>query len=387
MDPRTIIIVLALNLLSSGGLFYLIARKMPPHGGLGAFAAGAITFGTAYVAQLAAGAQEWPAIDALADCAMIAGTLLFIGGVRQFVYARPYRIHAPALAGVLLLYLALHVATVMSWGIVGRYVLISFSLGGLFLLLAGMAAYGLRAQDAALQVPLRLLVTLMGLLGLVTLARAISIGLHGAQAIFTGLPAQMFFAYAALAAVLMGPNLLWMVFLRLNRQLAELASRDALTRTLNRNGLDDALRRHFGSRNQRTIAWLQVDIDHFKRINDAYGHQAGDTVLREVAAVLTRLVRADDFVARTGGEEFLVACVDANGETAQQQAERLRAGVAALRIAVPGLTAHLQCTISIGVSQPFSALRQWEQAARSADTALYAAKAGGRNRVVLQPMT
>ncbi len=383
MDPRTVIIVLALNLLSSGGLFYLIARKMPPHGGLGAFAAGAITFGTAYVAQLAADAQVWPVIDALADSAMIAGTLLFIGGVRQFVDARPYRIHAPTLAGVLLVYLALHVATVMLWGIVGRYVLISVCLGGLFLLLAGRAAYGLRMQDAALHVPLRLLVTLMGLLGLVTLARALSIGLHGAPAIFTGLPAQVFFAYAPLAAVLMGPNLLWMVFLRLNQQLAELASRDALTRTLNRNGLDEALRRHFGSRSQRTIAWLQVDIDHFKHVNDQYGHHAGDRMLCEVADTLTRLLRADDFVARTGGEEFLVACVDASAETACLLAERLRAGVAELRIRVAGQLATLQCTVSIGVSHPFSALRQWEQAARKADDALYKAKAAGRNQVVL----
>jgi len=385
MDPRTVIIILALNLLSSGGMFYLIARKMPPNGGLGAFAAGAITFGAAYAARLAAGAQVPAVIDALADCAMIAGTLLFIGGIRQFVDARTYRIHAPTLAGLLLVFLAVHVAAVMQWGIVGRYVLISFSLGGLFLLLAGMAAYGLRAQDAALRVPLRLLVTLMALLGLATLGRAISIGLHGAQAIFTGLAAQVFFAYAALAAVLMGPNLLWMVFLRLNRQLAELASRDALTRTLNRNGLDDALRRHFGSRRQRTIAWLQVDIDHFKRVNDQYGHHAGDQMLCEVADVLTGLIRADDFVARTGGEEFLVACVDASADTACSLAERLRAGVAELRIRVAGQSAALQCTVSIGVSHPFSVLRHWEPAARKADAALYKAKSAGRNRVVLEP--
>ena len=383
MDPRTVIIVLALNLLSSGVLFYLIARKMPPRGGMGAFAAGAVTFGLAYVAQLAASAKIWPAIDALTDCAMIAGTLLFITGVRQFVDARPYRIHVPALAAVLLVYLALHVGTVMLWGIVGRYVLISVCLSGLFMLLAGRATYGLRTQDEALHVPLKLLATLMGLLGLVTLTRAISIGLHGVPALFTGLPAQVFFAYAPLAAVLIGPNLLWMVFLRLNRQLAELATRDALTRTLNRNGLDDALRRHFGSRQQRTVAWLQVDIDHFKRVNDQYGHHAGDQMLCEVANVLTRLIRADDFVARTGGEEFLVACVDASAETACLLAERLRVGVAESHIRVTGQSEALQCTVSIGVSHPFSALRQWEQAARKADDALYRAKAAGRNRVVL----
>jgi diguanylate cyclase (GGDEF)-like protein len=387
MDPQTVIIVLTLNLLSSGGLFYLIARKMPPHGGLGAFAAGASTFGAAYALRLAVGMQGPALLAALADCAMILGTLLFITGVRQFVGRTAAPIAPAVLIGQLLMYGVLHAVVIMAWGTVGRHVLLNAVLGALYLLLAHEAAQGLRSEPQALQLPLRLLAILMAALGLMTLGRATSIGMQGADAIFLGLPAQIYYAYASLTAVLLGPNLLWMVFLRMNRQLAELASRDALTRTLNRNGLDEALQRHFGARTQRRIAWLQVDIDHFKRINDDHGHQAGDAVLREVAGVLTQLVRSDDFVARTGGEEFLVACVDASGETAGQLAERLRAGVAALRIPVPGHATHLHCTISVGVSQPFSTLLQWESAARAADAALYAAKAAGRNRVVLQPAT
>ncbi len=383
MDPRTVIIVLTLNLLSSGGLFYLIARKMPPRSGLGAFAAAATTFGAAYAVRLAIGLDGPAPLAALADSAMILGTLLFIAGVRQFVGRTSLSVKPATLAWSLLLYGALHAGAVLGWGTVGRHVLLNASLGSLFLLLAFAAAPGLRSQDKALRLPLLLLMTIMGTLGVLTLARAMWIGANGAGAIFTGLAAQIYYACASLAAVLLGPNLLWMVFLRLNGQLAQLASRDALTRTLNRNGLDEALRRHFGSRAQRTIAWLQVDIDKFKRINDSHGHQAGDVVLRDVAAVLSRLVRADDFVARTGGEEFLVACVDASAETACLLAERLRAGVAELRVHAPGHSTPLQCTISVGVSRPFSQLRQWEQAARAADTALYAAKAAGRNRVML----
>jgi diguanylate cyclase (GGDEF)-like protein len=385
MDPHTVIIVLTLNLLSSGGLFFLIARKMPPHGGLGAFAGGASTFGAAYAVRLAMGMQGPAPLAALADCAMILGTLLFITGVRQFVGRTATPIAPTVLIGFVLLYGLLHVGAVLAWGDVGRHVLLNVGLGALYLVLAFEAAKGLRSESQALRLPLWLLTALMSALGLMTLGRSASIAMHGADAIFQGLAAQIYYAFASLAAVLLGPNLLWMVFLRLNRQLAELASRDALTRTLNRNGLDEALRRHFGARTQRKIAWLQVDIDHFKSINDAYGHQAGDAVLRAVAGALTQLVRGEDFVARTGGEEFLVACVDASGETARQLAERLRAGVAALRIAMPGHATPLQCTISVGVSQPFMALGQWESAARAADTALYAAKAAGRNRVVLQP--
>jgi len=383
MDPRTVIIVLTLNLLSSGGLFYLIARKMPPRGGLGAFAAGAITFGCAYLLRLASGANGPILLSVIADSAMVLGALLFIRGVRQFVGRRSASLNLPALVLLLLAYAALHVVLVIQWGAMGRHVLLNIVLGSLYLLLATQAALGLRTATTALRPPLQLLILLMGVLGLMTLGRAASIGSAGASAIYQGLAAQIYYAYASLAAVLLGPNLLWMVFLRLNRQLAELASRDALTRTLNRNGLEEALRRHFGGRSQRSIAWLQVDIDHFKRINDDHGHQAGDAVLREVAQVLTRLVRVDDFVARTGGEEFLVACVDAGTETACLLAERLRASVAELRIAVPGHATPVQCTISIGVSHPFSQLRQWERAARSADAALYAAKAAGRNQVRL----
>ena len=387
MDPHTVIIVLTLNLLSSGGLFFLIARKMPPHGGLGAFAAGASTFGAAYAIRLAMGMQGPAPLAALADCAMILGTLLFITGVRQFVGRAAKPVTPTVLIGFVLLYGLLHAGAVLAWGAVGRHVLLNAGLGALYLVLASEAARGLRSESQALRLPLWLLTALMSVLGLMTLGRAASIALHGEGAIFQGLAAQIYYAFASLAAVLLGPNLLWMVFLRLNRQLAELASRDALTRTFNRNGLDEALRRHFGARTQRPIAWLQVDIDHFKRINDEYGHQAGDAVLRAVAGTLTQLVRGEDFVARTGGEEFLVACIDANGETARQLAERLRTGVAALRITVPGHARPLQCTISVGVSQPFTALGHWEAAARAADKALYAAKEAGRNRVELQPAT
>jgi diguanylate cyclase (GGDEF)-like protein len=383
MDPRTVIIVLTLNLLSSGGLFYLIARKMPPRGGLGAFAAGASTFGAAYALRLFVGMDAPALLGGLADTAMILGALLFTAGVRQFVGHQVVAIRPKPILLLLLLYGACHTVAVMVWGEVGRHVLLNTALGLLYLMLAGVAAHGVGSAYAVLRTPLVLLVVLMGLLALMTLGRAALIAHYGAWAAFNGLPSQIYYAYASLAAVLLGPNLLWMVFVRLNQKLAELASRDALTRTLNRNGLDDALRRHFGARLQRPIVWLQVDIDHFKRINDSHGHAAGDAVLLAVAGVLTRLVRTDDFVARTGGEEFLVACVDASADTARMLGERLREGVSALRVAAPTGDALLTCTVSIGVSQPFSALAQWENAARAADRALYAAKAGGRDRVVL----
>ena len=216
-----------------------------------------------------------------------------------------------------------------------------------------------------------------------TFMRGSVILLQGTGALYRGPAAQIYYAYASLAAVLLGPTLLWMVFVRLNRQLAELASHDPLTRLLNRNGLDEVRRRYFGARGNAPLTLLQVDIDDFKRLNDSHGHSAGDAVLRTVAAVLGSGVRAGDFVARTGGEEFLVGCIGGDADTARALGERLRAAVAQARTPLPDNAGVLRCTVSVGISQTFHRLLDWKEAAREADRALYAAKEAGRNRVVV----
>lgn len=382
MDPITVVFVLALNLLASGGLFLLISRRMPPQSGLGTFAAGAMTFGLAYGARLATGIDTPAPMSALTDSAMVLGALLFIGGVRQFLGRRALR--RGLVAGTVLVYGLLAVYVASRWGTQGRHVVLNMGLGLMYVMLAAVAVAGASREVPALRLPLRVLGVVMGLLGLFTMARSVHIGLHGTADLFHGLWAQLYYAYASLAAMLISPNLVWMVFVRLNGQLADLAARDALTRTLNRNGLDDALRHHFGQRPHQSVTWLQVDIDRFKQINDTHGHVAGDAVLKSVADLLMRTVRAGDFVARTGGEEFLIGCVGADAATAGQLGERLRSGVAALRTPVPGSDEMLSCTVSIGISHAFRELAAWEAAARVADLALYAAKVGGRNRVVLQ---
>jgi diguanylate cyclase (GGDEF)-like protein len=173
-----------------------------------------------------------------------------------------------------------------------------------------------------------------------------------------------------------------MIFLRLNERLTELATHDPLTGLLNRNGLDEALNRHFGIRPPRPLVLLQVDIDHFKRINDLHGHAAGDSVLRGVADTLAGQLRGADFVARLGGEEFLVGCDTGDRDHAAALAGRLRRAVAEARHAVPD-GGVLACTVSIGVSGVFDARAAWESALREADRALFAAKEGGRDRVEL----
>jgi diguanylate cyclase (GGDEF)-like protein len=205
---------------------------------------------------------------------------------------------------------------------------------------------------------------------------------EGTQVMQAGWAAQLYFGYLALASVLLGLVVVWMVVLRLNRQLAELASRDALTRLFNRNGLDDILTRHFAARDPVPVTLLQVDIDHFKTINDKFGHAIGDAVLRAVGETLASRVRGNDFVARVGGEEFFVGCVGGDMGVAMSLGKRLREGVSALRVAAADGRSQVSCTVSVGVSRSFRSLSDWEQAAREADRALHAAKAEGRNRVV-----
>jgi diguanylate cyclase (GGDEF)-like protein len=361
MDPRTVIVILAIHLIAH-------------------WAAGAMLFGVAYLGRLVP-LQPAPAVVALLlDAALLVAALLFVSGLRQFV-GRPSG-RAPLLAGLLLGFAALHGVAVWQWGPVGRHMLLDLGLGLIFGVLAAEAMRSRPQQPAALSPPLIALSLVTGTLAALTLARGLSIAWLGSESLYRGLFAQLYHGYASLAVVMLGLILMWLVFVRLNTQLMELASRDALTRLLNRNGLDEVVRRHFAARESRPVTLLQVDIDHFKRINDSLGHAAGDHVLREVAASLSANVRASDFIARVGGEEFLVGCVAADDGVVKALAERLLAGVRKLDIRLPGLKPVVQCTVSIGISHRCPDLDAWERCWAEADRALYAAKAAGRDRVL-----
>jgi diguanylate cyclase (GGDEF)-like protein len=128
------------------------------------------------------------------------------------------------------------------------------------------------------------------------------------------------------------------------------------------------------------VAVAMVDIDHFKRINDEYGHGAGDDVLRVVARRLRQATRPDDVIARWGGEEFCVLLADVadDGQLAAL-AERLRRAVATGPVSVGGAS-HLAVTVSVGAARATSRQRMPESLLARADVALYRAKETGRNR-------
>jgi diguanylate cyclase (GGDEF)-like protein len=165
----------------------------------------------------------------------------------------------------------------------------------------------------------------------------------------------------------------------------DMSVRDGLTGLFNRRYFDERLESEhaFAVRHRSALAVLLCDIDHFKKVNDVHGHQAGDAVLRAVATELRERVRTEDVVARFGGEELVVIArgVDVNGT--RQFAERLRAIVEALRIEIDDKV--IAVTVSIGVAHSHAgpAAVRPEGLVASADNALYAAKRAGRNRALL----
>jgi diguanylate cyclase (GGDEF)-like protein/PAS domain S-box-containing protein len=168
---------------------------------------------------------------------------------------------------------------------------------------------------------------------------------------------------------------------RLEDDLKRLATVDPLTGACNRRQGHVHLAAEFDrlERDGQTFAVLMLDIDHFKSINDRHGHPAGDAVLRALVQACKAALRSVDTVARWGGEEFLLVLPGTGSAAAMSVAERLRAEIAAMRVAIPG-GASISLTASIGVAEPDGG--DPNELLRRADTALYAAKTAGRNRVV-----
>jgi diguanylate cyclase (GGDEF)-like protein len=180
----------------------------------------------------------------------------------------------------------------------------------------------------------------------------------------------------------------WMVVrvqnesLRLRAALTHLAQTDPLTGLVNRRGFDEALAREHarGRRSGLPSALLLVDIDHFKRVNDTWGHQAGDETLRQLGDLLGGSFRAADVVGRIGGEEFAVLLVDCDPAEA---AERARGLCERVRTQARGWQHPI--TVSVGVATSLELAPNLAEFMASADAALYAAKAAGRDRVWIAP--
>jgi two-component system cell cycle response regulator len=168
------------------------------------------------------------------------------------------------------------------------------------------------------------------------------------------------------------------------QQSMELALTDTLTGLHNRRYLETHTRTLLDRaiERDRSMALIVVDIDYFKRINDTWGHDAGDDVLREFASRLRASVRGIDLACRYGGEEFVIVMPDADHNTAAAVGERLRAAIAREPFSLGEGRERIEVTISVGVASRMDHDREPAEVFKRADKALYEAKNSGRNRVV-----
>jgi len=253
--------------------------------------------------------------------------------------------------------------------------------------IAALSAYVLiRYADAMVRMPCMATAALYVAFGITSIIRSVGIIVWGlTQDFFVPSTSQLigFLGfYILIAGIPIG--YFWMTFTRLYANQEILARTDSLTGLLNRRGLEEhALREIKRSHRHGTpLAVLAMDLDHFKRINDQYGHETGDAVLCSVAKALAAAMRGYDVAARLGGEEFVALLVDTNWQNAASTAERLRATMEALNVYTNGHCLRFTASFGIAVLDPEDTL---ESGLRRADQALYAAKLDGRNRVMQMP--
>ena len=174
--------------------------------------------------------------------------------------------------------------------------------------------------------------------------------------------------------------------LRLRETLRNQSIRDSLTGLFNRRYMEETLERELrrAGRTGRGLGVIMLDVDHFKRHNDMFGHEAGDVVLRRIGELLQRGLRREDTACRFGGEEFVLVLPDARAEDASRRAEELREQVRRLTTTINGVSVG-SVTVSLGVAAYPEHGLTGEMLVTAAAGALYAAKRSGRDRVVVAP--
>lgn len=390
MDATVIVGMLCVHLLCFCVMFGLISQRLPGRRmGMDVFALGNLLLGSAYVLQLVEGPAGWSAMSVVNHTFTLAAPVAYCLGAARF-----FGVAVPVLRPLIVFALGYSAAQVMvysGWGVVARHAVLSGSAAVLFAAMAGAAIYGMRTFAKDLRWEMLWFAVLIG--GICVL-NALKLGMllkGGLATLDMSKQFQLtFYIYMSFLATVLPPSMVWLVLRRLTEALRATAVRDPLTQLLNRRGLDEGLTAYFSSRKASPAYVIAADVDYFKRVNDRYGHQTGDVVLRGVADVLRDTVRRGDLVCRMGGEEFVTICLDTDAQGALLLAERIRAAVELHHLQVDGNAGAVECTVTLGVSHCFGGMQTLEQALQQADEALYRGKAGGRNRVewagnVMQP--
>ena len=298
-------------------------------------------------------------------------------GSRAYM-GRPAPAHAYAGVAVVALMVASVYLTVVLPHANARFVLSGIFSGTCFLL----AAHTL-AEGGFRRVPMRyLLAGVMGFHGAWVLVRPVVFRLASQSSLLEQLP-QWVLLEATVALLLMAFGVLMLANEFVTSGLRHLADADPLTGVFNRRAfltlLDKGLSR--AQRTQAPLAVLVVDLDHFKKINDTWGHQCGDDALRHFVQLAQQCLRREDVMGRQGGEEFAIFLPSTDGTAAAKVAERLRAQVQAQPLEIDRRSMRLAVSIGVTLSTGDESA---EAVMQRADEAMYLAKKRGRNRVEVQ---
>jgi len=346
------------------------------------FAVGNLLLAGAYILQLVEGGPAWSAMSVVNHCLTLAAPIAYVLGAMRF-FGHQVRVWRPLIVFCMVYGMA-------QWwvqaqiGPEARYAMLAATATLLFFAITVTVLYGGRTFAKDLFGEMIFFALLIGGICVLNALKFLKIVDGGLDALHMDSRFQMiFYIYMSTLATIVPPSIVWLVLRRLTDSLRNMAARDPLTDLFNRRGLSDALTQYFNARNAAPVYLLELDVDHFKRINDSHGHQAGDEVIRHVANLLRATVRRGDLTGRFGGEEFVAIILEADVADVMQLAERLRASVEEQPINVAGVDEPLRCTVTIGVSSRFHGAQGLDEALRQADSALYKGKAAGRNRVEL----
>jgi len=222
---------------------------------------------------------------------------------------------------------------------------------------------------------------LLGFSAVIAFRFLVSVAPSGAIPVGQGDMQTIAFLAAMIFGFLLTMAFAVMMFREKQVELADLAEKDPLTGMHNRLSLDAIAERYMqrAERHGVPLSIMLFDLDHFKRVNDEFGHQVGDRVLSEIARRIGRIIRGEDVAFRFGGEEFLALLPGASVEQAGRVAERLRVAIGEHPVEIG--KHRLKLTASFGVVQYLPGREDWDACIKRVDEALYRAKRGGRDRI------
>jgi diguanylate cyclase (GGDEF)-like protein len=372
MDLRTLFLAQTGALGATAAMLWVARAEADERNGLGTWTYAVTSQGLAYLLLANAGRLPVWMSAFLGNMLGALSVLLFFVAIRRFLQ------HPVRKSALITMVVAVSVVGAASGSNYEGATVFNGFVYGLVQLLNGWAL--LRAPQIGSMRVQRLVAAFYLIMGLVLPLRAVALALEGTQLDYIAQPLswqEPIYAFGFLFVIVTNLGFLLMCKMRAESEVRAQAMTDEMTGLANRRALDLALQHALAGaqRRQRPFAVVMVDVDHFKTINDRFGHSVGDTALTAFAARLQQGLRAQDLPFRYGGEEFSVLLPDADAEGAAILAERLRQ-----QVALPADADMQAISASFGVA----AWRPGDTADAlmgRADQALYRAKASGRNRV------